>query len=124
MRRLIFAAVIAATAGDALAANVGVSVTVGDPGYYGRIDIGNFPQPQLIYLQPVVIEPVPVGVVPQPLYLHVPPGHAKNWRKHCAKYNACGQPVYFMSDNWYNNVYVKGHGKGDDKGQGKKQKKD
>jgi len=124
MRRLIFAAVIAATAGDALAANVGVSVTVGDPGYYGRIDIGNFPQPQLIYLQPVVIEPVPVGVVPQPLYLHVPPGHAKNWRKHCAKYNACGQPVYFVSDKWYNNVYVKGHGKGDDKGQGKKQKKD
>ena len=124
MRRLIFAAVIAATAGHALAANVGVSVTVGDPGYYGRIDIGNFPQPQLIYLQPVVIEPVPVGVVPQPLYLHVPPGHAKNWRKHCAKYNACGQPVYFVSDKWYNNVYVKGHGKGDDKGQGKKQKKD
>jgi hypothetical protein len=64
----------------AIAADVGVSVQVGEPGFYGRIDIGNFPQPQLIYLQPVVIEPVPVGVVPQPLYLHVPPGHAKNWR--------------------------------------------
>ena len=124
MRRLMFASVIAATTGNALAANVGVSVEVGQPGYYGRIDIGNFPQPQLIYAQPVVIEPVLVGVAPQSLYLHVPPGHAKNWRKHCAKYNACGQPVYFVSDNWYNNVYVKGHAKGDDKGQGKKQKRD
>jgi hypothetical protein len=124
MRRLIFAAVIAATGGNALAADVGVSITVGQPGYYGRIDVGNFPQPQLIYVQPVVIEPIPVGVVSQPLYLHVPPGHAKNWRKHCGKYNACGQPVYFVSDDWYNNVYVKGHAKGGDKGQGKKQKKD
>ena len=124
MRRFIFAAFIAATTGTVFAANVGVSVTVGQPGYYGRIDIGGFPQPQLIYAQPVVIEPVPVGVVGQPLYLHVPPGHAKNWRKHCGKYNACGQPVYFVSDNWYNNVYVKGHGKGHDQGHGKKQKKD
>ena len=124
MRRLIFAAAFAAIGGNALAADVGVSVTVGQPGYYGRIDIGNFPQPQLIYAQPVVIERVPAGAVPQPLYLHVPPGHAKDWRKHCGKYNACGQPVYFVSDSWYDNVYVKGHGKGDDKGHGKKQKKE
>ena len=124
MRRLIFAAVITATSGSALAADVGVSVTVGQPGYYGRIDIGNFPQPQLIYAQPIVIERAPVGAAPKPLYLHVPPGHAKNWRKHCGKYNACGEPVYFVSDNWYNDVYVKGHAKGDGKGKGKKQKKD
>ena len=124
MRRLVFAAVIAATSGSALAADVAVSVAVGQPGYYGRIDIGNFPQPQLIYAQPVVVQPVPVGAVPQPLYLHVPPGHAKNWRKHCGQYNACGQPVYFVSDDWYNNVHVKGHARSGDKGQGKKQKKD
>ena len=124
MRRLIFAAVIAATCGSALAADVGVSVTVGQPGYYGRIDIGNFPPPQLIYAQPVVIERVPVGVAPRPLYLHVPPGHAKDWRKHCGKYNACGEPVYFVSENWYNDVYVKGHAKGEGKGKGKKPKKD
>ena len=116
----MFAVVIAAFTAPALAANVGVSVTVGQPGYYGRIDVGDFPQPQLTYPQPVVIEPVPVGVLPQPIYLHVPPGHAKNWRKNCRKYNACGQPVYFVSDNWYNNVYVKAHAKGDDKGHGKK----
>jgi len=124
MKRFIFAAVVAASTAPALAANVGVSVTVGQPGYYGRIDIGNFPQPQLIYRQPVVIEPVPVGVVRQPIYLHVPPGHAKDWRKHCRQYNACGQPVYFVSGNWYNDVYVKGYGKGHDKGHGKGHQKD
>ena len=42
----------------------------------------------------------------QPVYLWVPPGHQKNWRKHCGRYDACGRPVYFVQDNWYNTVYV------------------
>ena len=90
----------------AIAADVGVSVQVGEPGFYGRIDIGTFPHPQVIYPQPVVIQPVPVGVVRSPIYLRVPPGHAKHWRKHCREYNACGQPVYFVQDRWYNEEYV------------------
>jgi hypothetical protein len=108
LRRLSVAAVLAAAAAaPALAADVGVSVSVGQPGFYGRIDIGNtYPQPVLMYPQPVVIQPAPVAMVQQPIYLHVPPGHAKNWAKHCGKYNACGQRVYFVQDNWYNNVYV------------------
>ena len=124
---LAFGAVtsVAFTAAPALAADVGVSVSVGQPGFYGRIDVGNFPQPQLIYPQPVLIQRVPVAVAPQPIYLRVPPGHAKNWRKHCYRYDACSQPVYFVRDDWYNNVYVpryrtlhegerhaKGHGQG------------
>jgi hypothetical protein len=127
MKRFLCAMAVATATAPALATDVGVSVSVGQPGFYGRIDIGSFPQPQLIYAEPVVIQPVPVGVVRQPIYLHVPPGHAKNWRKHCGKYHACGQPVYFVQENWYNNVYVpqyrassnhqgerhgKGHGKG------------
>src|SRR5262245_58384345 len=87
----------------ALATDVGVSVSVGQPGFYGHIDIGNMPQPKLIYPRPVVVQPVPVAVAPQPIYVHVPPGHAKNWRKHCHKYNACNQPVYFVHEDWYNN---------------------
>jgi len=128
--RVLMLALVVATStafgtGSALAADVGVSVSVGEPGFYGRVDIGNFPQPQVIYPQPVVIQRVPVAVAPQPIYLRVPPGHAKNWRKHCHKYDACGQPVYFVRDDWYNNVYVpryreeheherhaKGHGQG------------
>lgn len=108
MKRFLFAAaaVVATVTAPAFAADVGVSVQVGEPGFYGRIDLGNFPQPQLVYRQPVVIQPVPVGVVREPIYLRVPPGHAKNWRKHCHEYDACGQPVYFVQDGWYNREYV------------------
>ena len=69
------------------------------PGVYGRIDIGNAPPPPLIYAQPIVIRQAPVYVEQQPLYLRVPPGHEKKWSKHCSKYNACGQPVYFVRDS-------------------------
>jgi hypothetical protein len=86
----------------------GVSVTMGAPGFYGRIEMGGLPDPpQLIFPHPVLIAPVPVGVVaPAPVYLHVPPGHEKHWDKHCASYHACGMPVYFVRESWYNNVYV------------------
>ena len=107
MNRLLIVATLAAAATtSALAADVAVSIQVGQPGFYGRIDIVNFPPPQFVYPEPVIIQPVPVGVVRQPIYLRVPPGHAKDWRKHCRKYNACGQPVYFVQEDWYNNVYV------------------
>jgi hypothetical protein len=38
--------------------------------------------------------------------MNVPPGHAKNWRKHCRLYNACGERVYFVQNNWYEREYV------------------
>lgn len=88
----------------ASAADVGVSITVGQPGFYGRIDIGDFPRPVLVYPEPIVVRPV--GVAYEPIYLHVPPGHAKKWRSYCGQYNACGRPVYFVQDHWYNDVYV------------------
>lgn len=89
----------------ALAADVGVSISVSEPGFYGRIDLGRAPAPLLIYPQPIIIEQRPV-MVRQPIYLRVPPGHEKNWSKHCRRYNACGQPVYFVQDNWYREVYA------------------
>ena len=100
---LALAAALPAHAADV---DVGVSISVGQPGFYGRIDIGNVPQPVLVYPQPVVIQPVPVAVVRQPIYLHVPPGHAKNWARYCSRYAACNQPVYFVQDRWYQEVYV------------------
>ena len=131
MKQLLVLAALAALAAAAHATNVDVSVNVGQPGYYGSIDIGNFPQPQLVYAEPVVIQQVPAGVVRQPVYLHVPPGHAKDWRKHCRKYNACAQPVYFVQEKWYKNEYApryrelerdgKGHGKNQGKGKGHKE---
>jgi hypothetical protein len=71
----------------------------------------------------VVITQSPV-IVQQPLYLHVPPGHAKKWSKHCARYNACGQPVYFVRVNGDDDYERRGgrdhyRGEGDDHGNGK-----
>ncbi len=109
MKPFLLTAVMILFAVSAQAADVGVSVSVGQPGFYGRIDIGNVPQPEVIYARPIVVHPAPVGVVHQPVYLHVPPGHAKNWRKHCHRYNACGHPVYFVQERWYNEVYVPHH---------------
>ena len=108
MKRFCFVAtlVVITASAPALAADVGVSISVGEPGFYGQIDIGNVPRPVLVNPRPLIIQPAPVGVVAEPIYLHVPPGHAKNWRKHCARYNACGRPVYFVQDGWYNTVYV------------------
>jgi hypothetical protein len=118
----------------AQATDVGVSISVGQPGFYGRIDLGNMPAPRVIYREPIIIERVPVVayapapvVAPTPVYLRVPPGHAKKWRKHCHRYNACGTPVYFVQDRWYQDVYVPAYEKqsrGKGKGHGKSKKDD
>ncbi|MES2103134.1 MAG: hypothetical protein V4634_03885 [Pseudomonadota bacterium] len=106
MKKILLAAALVAASASVFAADVGVSINFAQPGLYGRVDIGAVPSPQVVYTRPVIIQPVPVGVVREPLYLYVPPGHQKNWRKHCASYNACGQPVYFVQENWYRNEYV------------------
>lgn len=123
MKKLL-AAVLVSFATISGATDVGVSVSIGQPGFYGQIDIGTAPRPVLVYPQPVVIERVVVTQPMQPVYLHVPPGHAKNWSKHCHRYNACARPVYFVKDDWYQNVYVpyyreSGHGNGKGKGKSK-----
>ena len=107
MKRFLIAAAIAAATvtTPAIAADVGVSVSVGQPGFYGRLDIGDFPQPQVIYAQPIVIERG-VRMDRPPIYLRVPPGYAKHWRKHCREYNACGERVFFVHDDWYEREYV------------------
>ncbi|MEK9777014.1 MAG: hypothetical protein VW339_12865, partial [Quisquiliibacterium sp.] len=65
----------------AMAADIGVSVTIGQPGFYGHIEIGNYGTPKLIYRDPIIIQRPGRGVSPgRPVYLHVPPGHARNWR--------------------------------------------
>lgn len=108
MKNFLIAATLATAAftSTALAADVGVSVTVGHPGFYGRIDISDYPypQPRVIYRQPRVIERV--YIEREPIYLRVPPGHARNWRKHCYKYHACDERVYFVQDSWYQYDYA------------------
>lgn len=73
------------------------------PGVYGQVQIGNGSPPPLVYAQPMLIQPQ--AVYPPPVYLHVPPGHAKHWRKHCREYNACNRPVYFVRSAEYEPGY-------------------
>ncbi len=104
MKRLLFAAALAATTFPAIANDVGVSVSLGQPGFCGRIDIGGYLQSQIIYPQPRVMYRAAMNR--HPIYMHVPPGHAKNWRKHCRAYGACGKRVHFVQNSWYDRYYV------------------
>ena len=104
MRNALCAALLASLAAPAMA-DVGISVNVSQPGFYGQINLGSVPQPpQVIYAQPVVIQRT--QAIAEPIYLRVPPGHEKHWAKHCREYNACGRPVYFVREDWYNREYA------------------
>lgn len=109
-----------ATYADDLGINVVLEGEI-KPGIYGRVELGNNSHPDLVYTQPRVI------VVEEhhhydPVYLHVPPGHAKHWGKHCSKYNACNRPVYFIKSSEYETDSRHDHqdkGLGKDKHKGK-----
>lgn len=105
---LFVAAALAAAPVAAQDVRVTISGEVA-PGVYGRVDIGNRPPPPLV--QPTAVLIVRKGNPPPPIYMHVPPGHARNWSKHCGRYNACNVPVYFVKSAEYEPGY-KGPGKG------------
>ncbi|MES2824466.1 MAG: hypothetical protein V4732_12745 [Pseudomonadota bacterium] len=114
------------------ASDLGINVILSGqvaPGVYGQVEVGNTPRPRVVYEQPVVIVTDRQHVRAEPIYLHVPPGHAKNWSKHCSAYNACGRQVYFVKSEEYEpeyqhreNHHDAGH-KGKDKHHGKKHDK-
>jgi|GEM_PF-2235443 len=119
LRAAALAAALCALPASAQDVRVTISGEVA-PGVYGRVDIGNRAPPPLVFEQPVVIvkQPRPAA----PIYLHVPPGHAMNWGKHCRKYNACNRPVYFVKSAEYEPGYRhpgKGKGKAASKGRGR-----
>lgn len=106
MTRSSIALLAIVAAGPALAGDVSASIGISQPGFYGQIDIGDRPRPAVIYAQPVIVQPPPRTVVRQPVYLRVPPGHYKHWSQHCAAYGACGRPVYFVREDWYQTQYL------------------
>jgi len=110
MKKLLALALVVGAIGSVHAqTNVGVSIGIQQPGVYGRINIGNFPQPQLVYAQPMIIAPTPVAVHRAPIYLYVPPTHQQNWSRYCSRYSACGQPVYFVQERWVRERYENEH---------------
>ena len=119
MRFLLLPALFAAAIPLAQAQNVSFSDVISGPvvpGVYGQVAIGNSPPPPVVYAQPVIALPAPVvvGAAPiEPIYLHVPPRHAKNWHKYCHQYDACERPVYFVKSAEYEPGYHE-HGHHDD----------
>lgn len=111
MKRIIATALLAAGALGSAAAqpSVGVSIGINQPGIYGRIDIGDVPPPALVFAQPVLIVPPRIAVERAPIYLYVPPAHQQDWRRYCGRYNACGEPVYFVRDQWVRERYTREH---------------
>ena len=110
MKRFLAAALAAGALGSAFAQpQVGVSVSINQPGVYGRVQIGDVPRPALVLPQPVIISQPRVVVRRDPVYLYVPPAHQQNWRRYCGRYAACGQPVYFVRDEWVRERYERDH---------------
>lgn len=96
---VIAAGMFAAIASQPAAAAGSISIEIAQPGVYGRVVVGDA-RPAVLYAEPVIVAPARYAPVRRPIYLYVPPGHQKNWGKHCHRYEACGQPVYFVRDDW------------------------
>ncbi len=106
MRLIAIVALLGAGIGASHAGGVDLRIMLSGevvPGVYGQVNIGNQGPPPVVYAQPMVIEPQ--YAPPPPIYLHVPPGHAKDWRNHCHEYNACNRPVYFVRSREYDPEY-------------------
>ncbi len=127
MKRILALMLAASAVASATAqTSVGVSIGINQPGVYGRINIGDVPHPALVLPQPVIIAPAPLYVERRPIYLYVPPAQQRDWRHHCGHYAACGQPVYFVRDQWVRERYEhehpgweRGRHRGHDKHRGK-----
>ena len=89
-------------------AQVGVSIGINQPGIYGQINIGGgYPPPPVVYSQPILVAPRPVSA--PPMYLYVPPLYQQHWARYCARYRACGRPVYFVREQWVRDRYQHAH---------------
>ena len=123
--KIIPATTFAILALASLSAHAGtaiINLSVGgeiSPGVYGQVQFGNAPPPPVFYPQPMIIVRQPARMAVEPIYLHVPPGHAKNWAKHCRAYNACNRPVFFVRSAEYEPNYQKHKNKGN-RGEGRR----
>ncbi|MEQ1526496.1 MAG: hypothetical protein ABL911_07110 [Gallionella sp.] len=106
---LLLASVAAQAGQPIINLNVGGELA---PGVYGQVQFGNAPPPPVVYAQPRVIVREPRGRELEPMYLHVPPRHSKNWRRYCREYEACGRSVFFVRSEEYESGYREGRGRG------------
>lgn len=105
MKRFLIAATLAAAALSAsLPATAQVSVSIGQPGFYGRLDIGGFPTPALLFPEPVMIQRVPSGR--PPLYLRVPPAMPGIGAGIAIVTARVASAFISFQDNWYRQEYA------------------
>ena len=123
-KHCLLIALAACAAAPALAQNVGVSIGINQPGAYGRVDIGNSSPPPVVYSQPVLVTPGYYARQRQPVYLYVPPEHSHHWARYCGQYGACGQPVYFVQEQWVRERYDEAHHRGRDRHEGWRNQRD
>lgn len=107
MRAPLAAGALALLACTAFAARADVArhaawrnVTAGGalrPGVYGRIVVkGHAAPPPVIYPRPIIANNLFVPANARPVYLYVPPGQVRHWKRNCARWAACDQPVLFV----------------------------
>ena len=99
---LVLASLTARAAQPAIDLSKGGKLT---PGVYGQVKFGK-EIPPLVYPEPKVIAIYTHPVKQEPIYLYVPPAHAKQWDKHCREYKACSRPAYFVKSREYEPGYV------------------
>ena len=101
MKKLLIGAALAVAS---LSASAQVSINIGQPGFYGRVDLGSYAPPPVVYGPPVLASGGYYNGAP--VYLRAPLNHRRNWSRYCNRYNACGQRVLFVRDDWYVNNYA------------------
>lgn len=106
MKKLIAAIALAAAAcaAPAFAGDVAISIRIGEPGFYGQLDLDNGYRPRVLYREPVVLDRRYRNYAP--IYVRAPREQSRNWGRYCGRYNACGRPAYFVRDDWYRDVYA------------------
>ena len=110
MKFIVLLAALLGAAAPALAQpSVGCPIGINQPGVYGRIHIGDVPRRRSTSRSRSSSQQPRVVVERQPIYLYVPPAHQQNWRRYCGRYQACGQPVYFVRDEWVRERYEHEH---------------
>lgn len=78
---------------------------LGQPNYYGGLEMQGHTNPLLYNTRPILIQPS-LSNNGQPVYLRVPSNQRQNWTRYCGQYNACNRQVNFVQDGWYNSVYA------------------
>ncbi len=114
--RLLHAAlVVACGAGIVYApvqAQTPLTLQLGQPGYFGPINLGNLAPPPVYSFRPVIVRPDAkrrdgwTQDATRPVHLRVPMNQARDWGRYCGMYQACNVPVQFVRDDWYRDVYA------------------